>query len=119
MGLNMTAAITMFAKAVVRQNKIPFEVTADPFYSEANIRVLEQRIANIESGKSTPKEHDLTEASKGILLIVSDIPNLFLGICQDGGAAGLMQKTTSYIKLMGILQQSFPAKVIIPINREK
>lgn len=62
MGLNMTAAITMFAKAVVRQNKIPFEVTANPFYSEANIRVLEQRIANIESGKSTPKEHDLTEA---------------------------------------------------------
>ena len=36
MGLNMTTAITMFAKAVVRQNKIPFEVTADPFYSEAN-----------------------------------------------------------------------------------
>lgn len=61
MGLNMTTAITMFAKAVVHQNKIPFEITADPFYSEANIRVLEQRIANLESGKSTPKKHDLIE----------------------------------------------------------
>lgn len=61
MGLNMTTAITMFAKAVVHQNKIPFEITADPFYSEANIKVLEQRIANLESGKSIPKEHDLIE----------------------------------------------------------
>lgn len=61
MGLNMTTAITMFAKAVVHQNKIPFEVTADPFYSESNMRILEQRIANIESGRSIPKEHDLIE----------------------------------------------------------
>lgn len=61
MGLNMTTAITMFAKAVVHQNKIPFEVAADPFYSESNMRVLEQRIANIESGISVPKEHDLIE----------------------------------------------------------
>lgn len=31
MGLNMTTAITMFTKAVVRQRKIPFEIAADPF----------------------------------------------------------------------------------------
>lgn len=61
MGLNMTTAITMFAKAVVRQNKIPFEITADPFYSESNLEMLEQRIADIESGKSIPKKHDLIE----------------------------------------------------------
>lgn len=61
MGINMTTAITMFTKAVVRQNKIPFEIKADPFYSESNMRVLEQRISNIESGKSIPKEHDLIE----------------------------------------------------------
>ena len=52
MGLNMTTAFTMFAKAVVRQNKIPFEITADPFFAESNIRILE------ESGQSVPKEHD-------------------------------------------------------------
>lgn len=61
MGLNMTTAFTMFTKAVVHQNKIPFEITADPFYSEPNIRVLEQRLADIESGRSIPKEHDLIE----------------------------------------------------------
>lgn len=61
MGLNMTTAITMFTKAVVRQNKIPFEISADPFYSESNMKVLEQRIANLESGKSVLKEHDLIE----------------------------------------------------------
>lgn len=62
MGLNMTTAITMFTKAVVRQNRIPFEISADPFYSESNMKILEQRIANLKSGKSIPKEHDLIEA---------------------------------------------------------
>ena len=28
MGLNMTTAITLFAKAVVRENRIPFEIIA-------------------------------------------------------------------------------------------
>ena len=64
MRINMTTAITMFTKAVVRQNKIPFEIAADPFYSESNMRVLEQRIADIESGKSVPKEHDLKNFEK-------------------------------------------------------
>ena len=61
MGLNMTTAFTMFTKAVVHQNKIPFEISADPFYSESNMKVLKQRIENIESGKSTLKKHDLIE----------------------------------------------------------
>ena len=34
MGLNMTTAVTVFVKAAVRQNKIPFEISGDPFYSE-------------------------------------------------------------------------------------
>lgn len=61
MGLNMTTAITMFTKAVIRQNKIPFEISADPFYSESNMKVLEQRIADLEAGRSVPKKHDLIE----------------------------------------------------------
>lgn len=70
MGLNMTTAFTMFAKAVVRQNKIPFEITADPFFAESNIRILEERIAKIESGQSVPKEHDSNslKISKELLL---------------------------------------------------
>ena len=45
MGLNMTTAFTIFAKAVVRQNKIPFEITADPFYNESNQARLREAIA--------------------------------------------------------------------------
>lgn len=60
MGLNMTTAITMFAKAVVRQNKIPFEIVADPFYSETNQAHLWRAIADLEAGKG--HVHELIEA---------------------------------------------------------
>ncbi len=59
MGLNMTTAITMFTKAVVRQNKIPFEISADPFYSEENQRHLMKAISDLEAGKG--KIHELIE----------------------------------------------------------
>ena len=34
MGLSMSAAFTIFAKKVGREHRIPFEISADPFYSE-------------------------------------------------------------------------------------
>lgn len=61
MGITMTAAFTMFATKVSREKRIPFEITADPFYSESNIRYLNSVISDIESGKSKLQEHDLTE----------------------------------------------------------
>ena len=60
MGLNMTTAFTIFTKAVVRQGKIPFEISADPFYSEANQNHLRKAIADLEAGKGTV--HGLLEA---------------------------------------------------------
>ena len=60
MGITMTAAF-MFATKVSREKRIPFEITADPFYSESNIRYLNSVISDIESGKSKLQEHDLTE----------------------------------------------------------
>ena len=59
MGLNMTTAITLFTKAVVRQNKIPFEIIADPFYSESNMARLRESITNLNAGKGI--ERDLIE----------------------------------------------------------
>ena len=59
MGLNMTTAFTIFTKAVVRQNKIPFEICADPFYSEENQRHLNKAIADLEAGKG--QIHELIE----------------------------------------------------------
>ena len=60
-GLSMSTAINIFLKTVVRENRIPFELSADPFYSKENITELERRVADIRSGKSTLKEHDLIE----------------------------------------------------------
>jgi DNA-damage-inducible protein J len=61
LGLNMTTAVNIFVRQVVRQGCIPFDITihTDPFYSESNMRVLRQSIADADAGKLT--EHDLIE----------------------------------------------------------
>ena len=41
------------------ERRIPFEVSADPFYSKENMDELERRVANIRTGRSVLKEHDL------------------------------------------------------------
>ena len=57
----MSAAITIFLKTVIRENKIPFELSADPFYSEENMTELKRRIDSVRTGESTLKEHELIE----------------------------------------------------------
>ena len=47
---------------VKTERRIPFEVSADPFYSKENMDELERRVANIRTGKSVLKEHDLIGA---------------------------------------------------------
>ena len=61
LGLNMTTAVNIFVRQVVRQGGIPFEITTktDPFYSESNMRVLRQSIKDADDGKLT--EHELIE----------------------------------------------------------
>lgn len=58
MGLTMSSAIQMFIANVARERRIPFDVCADPFYSESNMNEL-RRIESVKSGKSTLKEHEL------------------------------------------------------------
>ena len=50
-----------FAKKVGREKRIPFEISADPFYSESNIRYLEQKMADYKAGKIKLAEHELIE----------------------------------------------------------
>lgn len=59
MGLSMTAAFTIFAKKVGRERRIPFEVAADPFYSESNLAHLRRGIAALDAGQGFA--HDLIE----------------------------------------------------------
>ena len=50
------------AARVTAERQIPFEVSADPFYSKENMDELERRVTNIRTGKSVLKEHDLIGA---------------------------------------------------------
>ena len=63
-GMNMTTAFNVFAKTAVRQQKIPFEISADtdPFYSEANQAQLRKAIAQIKEGKVVVKTMEELEA---------------------------------------------------------
>ena len=61
LGLSMTAAMTMFAKAIVRERGIPFALNVDPFYSTANQAVLSQAISAYETGKSVTIQKSLRE----------------------------------------------------------
>ena len=55
----MTTAICIFAKRTVKEQRIPFEIVADPFYSKDNIKRLEKAIQELNEGKGT--KHELME----------------------------------------------------------
>ena len=59
-GMNISVAINMFAKTVVREQRLPFEIAADPFYSKANQERLKRSIAQMEATGGTV--HELPEA---------------------------------------------------------
>ena len=46
---------------MTKEQRIPFDIEADPFFSDENMMELERRVANLKAGKSTLKEHDLIE----------------------------------------------------------
>ena len=60
MGMTMSAAINIFLTKVANERRIPFEVSADPFYSDEHIEMLERRIADMKAGRNM-HEHDLIE----------------------------------------------------------
>ena len=46
---------------MIREKRIPFEVSIDPFYSESNMAHLDKVVGDIESGKAVLTEHELVE----------------------------------------------------------
>lgn len=67
-GMNTTTAFTIFVKAVIRERKIPFEITAsDPFYSEANMTHLKKSIEQLDRGKG--KIHDIVEVKDEQIMV--------------------------------------------------
>jgi len=63
-GMNTTVAFNMFARAVLREKRLPFDVTteSDPFYSESNLTHLRRGVAALNSGKGI--EHGTLEVSQ-------------------------------------------------------
>lgn len=60
-GMNSSVAINMFIKTVLRENKLPFEIKSDPFYSESNMKYHEKVISEINAGKARFEEHQIVE----------------------------------------------------------
>lgn len=60
MGLTVTAAYTLFAKKVTQDQRIPFEIVADPFYNAQNMERLERAINDMKAGRNI-SEHELIE----------------------------------------------------------
>ena len=60
-GINTSTAINMFVKAVLRENRIPFEITqtSDPFFSESNMAHVIKSVQELRAGKGTV--HELIE----------------------------------------------------------
>lgn len=61
LGLSMTTAITMLAKKMTREKRLPFEVSVDPFYSDENMARLRKSIAQMESIGGTIHEVNLDD----------------------------------------------------------
>ena len=63
-GMTTSTAFNLFARAVLREKRLPFDITTepDPFYSESNLAHLRRGIAALNSGKGI--EHDLIKVSE-------------------------------------------------------
>ncbi|MDR2209124.1 MAG: type II toxin-antitoxin system RelB/DinJ family antitoxin [Azoarcus sp.] len=63
LGMNMTTALNVFLRQVVRQGGIPFPVQVDPFYSEKNLAHLRRVAADMDAGRNTAV-HELIEPAE-------------------------------------------------------
>ena len=55
-GMTTSTAVNMFAKAFVRERRLPFDVVAsDPFYSQANLQHLQHSARQLEEGRTVAK----------------------------------------------------------------
>lgn len=64
LGLNMTTAMTMFAKTIVRERRLPLDLSVDPFYSAVNQERLKRSIERYEAGKSEPVKKSMEELER-------------------------------------------------------
>ncbi len=63
-GMNASVAVNLFAKAVLREHKIPFEIASsdNPFYSEANQARLKKSAEQLDQKNMVVKSMKELEA---------------------------------------------------------
>jgi DNA-damage-inducible protein J len=59
-GMSLSTAINIYLKRLGRDRRVPFDVSADPFYSDSNVSVLQSRINDVENGDNLVT-HELIE----------------------------------------------------------
>ena len=62
LGMNMDTAFIIFAKKVSREQRIPFDVSVDPFYSDRNMAAIDEAAKQIEQGRVIIKTLEELEA---------------------------------------------------------
>ena len=55
LGMNMTTAFTIFAKKMSREQRIPFDVSIDPFYNDRNLSAIDEAAMQIKRGQVVVK----------------------------------------------------------------
>ena len=64
LGMNMTTAFTIFAKKVSREQRIPFDVSVDPFYNERNMAAIDEAEEQIKQGRVIVKTLEELEVNE-------------------------------------------------------
>lgn len=62
LGITVSTALNIFVKKMTREKRIPFEVSIDPFYSESNMKAIEESIQQLKEGKVVVKTMEELEA---------------------------------------------------------
>ncbi len=60
-GMSLSTAINIYLKKLGRENRIPFEVAVDPFYSQENMVRLKNSVAQMETTGGTIHEVDFDD----------------------------------------------------------
>lgn len=61
MGMSLSTAVNIFCRKLVQERRIPFEVTADPFFSPHDLQYLNDQIAGVKSGSIPVHAHNLIQ----------------------------------------------------------
>lgn len=66
LGMSMSTAVTMLAKKMSREKRLPFEVSVDPFFSVSNTDTLQESMQQMAEGKTVVKSlRELEEMENG------------------------------------------------------